>query len=315
VQGFQVHVFARSAWRNGPPHQFTIWEKAFCDRIARPLRLRHPTHYLLVSEAERAKNPSTSDEWTVAPPEFPGQAQYYFEDEEKPKKNRSGLISVSTKEFAVDYRGVAVGGDVARVEEGTVTVEIPVRVRREVKTDHRMGATVDPEVTVLLLVPWGEGERDLRQAVLTWVESQGLTDDLLAAAAERGAVGAAPVDALETISDGFLSPDPAGWEIGLGNETRFTVGPETSQSIAVSIRPPGRGRMSYALKVVDSADPSRYVIGPVVELEATRTKLRISEGSLDPTWRDVVAGVARWLGDRLKSASPRAKVPSTSGSR
>ena len=38
----------------------------------------------------------------MSPPDFPGQAEYYFEDEE-PKRNRSGTITVTTAKGRTDF--------------------------------------------------------------------------------------------------------------------------------------------------------------------------------------------------------------------
>jgi hypothetical protein len=143
-----------------------------------------------------------------------------------------------------------------------------------------------------LLLPWVDGENDLRHAVLDWLDSRGLS--ILALAQARGlripalaGMGAgsesreAALDVLNAVTEGYLATNQNGWEIAIvGGERRLTVGPGQPQDVEVNIVPPaGGGRASYALKVSDGS--SRAVVGTVVELDATETELRISESSME----------------------------------
>lgn len=280
LQGARVRVFARSQWSTGPPDKFTIWEKAFCAWLWRKLRLKRPADHLLVIDPPAGRI-SVSEAWEVSVPSIPGQAEYYFEDGENPP-NQSGVMAVSSTKTAVTFKGVHVGGQTfAALDSKGLQIKIPISASKTVQASHVVGAVVDPEVRVQLLSPWGEGEHDLRAALVEWVEAAGLTDLVMSTAFEAGMEPEDPLQALEALSEGFLPRENPGWEIGLDGgdgwqERQLTVFPESPQEVTVNIASPQRGeRVCYALRVIDDEGT---VTGCVVELEETETELFIREG-------------------------------------
>ena len=275
VQGSKVRVFARSDWTRQAPTRFAVWERAFCGWLTRALKLRHPATHLVVRDPPVGKC-STSEGWTVSPSGFPGQGEYYFEDEE-PKRNRSGTITVTTAKVGVTVTSVKVGGELKATPDG---IETPLAgsVRRDTTINHEISAVVDPEATVQLLLPWGEPEHDLGGVLADWVDSRGLNEALIDAATEIG--GGPPGDmraALEAVSDGFFV-SAGGWEITLSGgssvgrddwrEQAVSIGEGESANIAVNVHPPsGGGRTCYALRVID--DEGQAIVGGVVELDLT----------------------------------------------
>jgi len=288
VQGSNVRVFARSKWVTRAPEQFTIWEKLWWARIARALGFKQPTGHILVLDPPQG-NLSVSEGWTASPPDVPGQAEYYFEDEESA---RSGTIRVTTKKVATVFKQVGIGGAVASAGPHGLDLRVPFSATGETTLTHELGPVVDPDVTVQLLYPWGEDEYDLGEVVLQWIEANNLGGSLLDAVAGAGRGAPDPRAALQAISDGFLSRESEGWEIWLGGgkprterdgwrERQFAIEAEQPRDLTVTVRPPTRGgRMSYALRVTDT--DGEVVTGGVVELEAEDAGLWIREGL--PEW-------------------------------
>lgn len=280
LQGAKVTVFARSQWSTDPPQRFTVWEKAFCGWLWRKLHVKKPANHLLVLDPP-AGNISLSEAWEVSVPAIPGQAEYYFEDAEAPP-NQSGVMAVSSTKTAVTFKGVHAGGQtLAALDSKGLQIKIPISASRTVQASHEIGAVVDPKVRVQLLSPWGEGEHDLRAALVEWVEAAGLIDAVMSTALEAGMEPEDPLQALEALSEGFLSAENPGWEIWLDSdegwqERQLTVSPESPREVTVNIASPQRGkRACYALRVIDDKG---YVTGCVVELEETEDELCIREG-------------------------------------
>jgi hypothetical protein len=287
VQGAKIRVYGRSLWTNQAPKQFTVWTKSFWARLGRMLRAKGPSAHMLVLEAPRG-NISISEGFVAAPPDLPGEAQYYFEDGEG---NRSNPMAVTTTKVAIVLKGVNMHGTFATAGPHGLEIKLPISVRHETQIIHELGAIVDPDVRVQLLYPWaGESdEHDLARAVLEWVESEGLTRALLSSVA--GAGPAEPIDprpVLQALVDGFLGEENAGWEISLASgdplperedwrERQLGVEPGRPRELVVNVvPPPGGGRTCYALRAVDS--DGEVVTGSVVELEADEDGVWVREG-------------------------------------
>jgi hypothetical protein len=287
TQGAKIRVYGRSQWTKNAPQRFTIWTKSFWALLGRKLRVKGPTDHILVLEAPQG-NISISEGWIAAPPNFPGEAEYYFEDAEK---NRSGTMAVTTKKVAVVLKGVRLHGALATAGPHGVEIKIPISAGYQTQVIHELGAIVDPGVRVQLLYPWaGEwDEHDLARALLEWVESEGLMEALISSVAGAGpAESVDPRPALLALSEGFLGQENTGWEISLasGNplperadwrERQLRVEPEEPQAVLVNIvPPPGGGRTCYALRVIDS--DGEAVTGSIVELEADEDGVWVREG-------------------------------------
>lgn len=287
VQGARIRVYGRSRWTNQAPKQFTVWTKSFWARLGRILRVKEPSAHMLVLEAPKG-DISISEGFVAAPPDFPGEAEYYFEDGEG---NRSNPMVVTTGKVAVVLKGVKLHGALASAGPHGLEIKLPISAGHETQIIHELGAIVDPDVRLQLLYPWaGESdEHDLARAVLAWIESEGLTRALLSSVAGAGA--AEPTDprpALQAVMDGFLNEENAGWGISLASgeplperedwrERQLRVEPQGPQEVLVNIVPPPEGgRTCYALRAIDS--DGEVVTSSVVELEADEGGVLVREG-------------------------------------
>jgi hypothetical protein len=284
AQGSRARLVARSTWESTAPHRFTVWQKAWWRRLARILRLTEPAKFLLVQKT--SGNVSRSAPWHASTPRVPGQAQYYFEDD-APSRNRSDLIMVTTAHHAVRETKFGFSGEIAEAGPEGLIFKVPLEAGRQSRVYHELSAEEDPEVSVSLLYPGGERDpdglrdHDLLSSVVEWLGEGGLRDRVHEVAEDRGVRGNL-IEELQAITDGYLDSFE-GWEVSLDegdawNEAKLSVGPGESSEFALNINPPsGGGRTSVAVKATDRDDPSRSVIGPVIELEATENELRIGE--------------------------------------
>jgi hypothetical protein len=133
-----------------------------------------------------------------------------------------------------------------------------------------------------LLLPWSDTGDSLQRAVLRWLEEEGLTGRLLAAAAEMGTVTEDVEEALDAVTVGVLSMEQGEWRISLdgadaNGEVRRVVAPNDAAEVVVNLAAPLRdGRVCYAIRVVD--DEGDETLSTIVAVESTGTEWMVDAG-------------------------------------
>lgn len=272
-----TRVWARSLG-DVPPFAFEVWEHRFAARVVRALGLREPVEHLPV--AHSLSGLALSEPWRASSPRMPGQGTYYFEDG---RGNRSGRITVTTANAAITTKGVKAGGHLVTIGPDGFSISLPVGVERKVEISHVLSAPAeDPDVLVGLLLSGEEGKRDLQRQVLDYLISLDIPE------LPDGLLGLESYGVLDDLSEGFLPRERPPWEFSLGGdeswaEREFTVEPGEPQEVVVSIAaPPANSRVSYALSVVEVAEPANKVLSSVIEIESLESgEVRIGDGTAE----------------------------------
>ena len=204
--------------------------------------------------------------WETGSNNVTRQSRYFFRDKDR---NSSGALTVTEVDFSTTRKGLKVNGKA--VHKVPFVSEMGVDASAQSVTDiHRLGASRDPDVRVVLVHPGGEGEANLLNHVR----------DLLADTTES-----LPTEFsdgyLNDIADGYLARDTQ-WVPTFedGSSVIFaTVGPGKEPDIGVSLddalTSPSPFRSAYAIRVVDVEDESNFVVSDIVEIEWTGELLQI----------------------------------------
>jgi hypothetical protein len=195
--------------------------------------------------------------WDAGSNDVTKQSHYFFRDN---CGNSSGSLTVTETDHSVTRQGVRINGKLVHKVPGLVEVGVDAFAGR-VTDVHRLGASRDPDVRMVLMYPGGEGEADLIEHVARLLASQSGTEDSYSDG-----------DIAE-LSDNFLSRD-APWVPTFGNGEsvmRATIGPGKDAQLEVSLDQAlelnQSIRTAYAIRAVDVTDESNFVVSDVVEIE------------------------------------------------
>lgn len=181
--------------------------------------------------------------WSVSPPSGSrGQSTFRFKDD---RGNWSGEIT-STNLWK------------AHVE---MPIEFEVhpgisQVKGEGKIEGEIILASDPEVCLVLMVPWGEGEGSLEDYLSEYLEYlQEFNPDI-------------PDVFVELFGEYLPSEPPEGWEFMVSPETieAYPWGPERARFV-VRLATPTLGKTLLAVKAIDCGDPSRFVVSEIIGIE------------------------------------------------
>lgn len=178
--------------------------------------------------------------WNLpVPSQLRGKSRYLFTDDHGVQ---SGVISSSN-----------LGEVDVTVEVDAESPDIPgfsTTFSGELFVSGTILIAVDPDIRLVIMVPWGSGEADLT----TYVEE--LLSDL---------EGAQPdvnwPDVGEEIRQPFLPAEPPeGWTVQLSEESFFGLSPGEVVEFEAFFNLPTSGSSLFAVKVIDIDDPTRFVV-------------------------------------------------------
>ena len=189
-------------------------------------------------------------QWTLpGPPGFRGHSTFLFRDERQ--KWSSWITSTSVGKI-LWRREVGFG-----VQIGQGEPEI-VKVKGEDEIEAQIKFASDPEVCLVLLVPWGSGEANLENYLLEYLEYlQELNTDIR------------PEDIdgfVEHVREYLPSERPEGWGLTISPQT-ITGGPFDAGWFTLTLTTPTTGKTFLAVKAIDCEDPSRFVVSEIVAIE------------------------------------------------
>jgi len=147
-----------------------------------------------------------------------------------------------------------------------------MKVDRSGDIIHRIGASKDPDLRVVLMHPRGEGEADLLEYVR----------QLLAEATGSSPSDYSDGDILD-LSDGFMTRDtpwiPA-FDDG-SNEIATAVDVGIEVEVSVPLPEPEVARdlnfsTAFGIRVIDISNKESYCISDVVEIEVRNGRIRVS---------------------------------------
>ena len=193
--------------------------------------------------------------WTAATPGPDHQAEYVFLDD---FNHESPVIYVTDNGLSISVEGVR-GAEVTNELGG-----VPYRLeagKEQLFVEFSVNSDMDRELAVELLLPWEENpEQNLRL----------FTIDYLNYVADLSEEPFEPNQSLfDEFSSGFFPEEaPAGWEAFTDTEV-VSVSSEDSSQVTVVFSTPDDGQGAFAVRLVDTSDPSAFVVSNIIEIQQT----------------------------------------------
>jgi hypothetical protein len=256
-------VRMRADWQPSPsymgPEIFYLRQRQ--SYFARLLRDREA---LAGFEADFDGPPTTHsrDAWQAGASTLTNQARWIFTDSHK---NSSSVLTVSNVAFYTSTpRFEAIAHARGPVPGALGTVGLTARAGNA-KTVFHVGATTDPLLRIGIMVPWGEGEMNLREHVERLRADQGRP--------------LSPQDWAIYGRDArsYLEPEPGPWVPVFENgETELVLEVDEQNHKDVTIVPTRTVpteftfRTAFAIRIVDSINTANYVISDIVTVENNR---------------------------------------------
>lgn len=218
---------------------FEVYDSVF-DRLIRRYGSMRPKANFNATKVQ-AWTAHSDRPWVLpAPSQFRGQSTFHFTDD---RNYRSGKISSSSI--------------------GQISWKLPVellseagilKVKGEVKLEGSLIFAVDPEVSLVLLLPWGTGSENLKGYLAPYLEEL-----------KKNNPEISPADWWKDF-DGYLPPQPPrGWEVSL-SPPRIAGGPREPGMFTLKIATPTAGKTLLGIKAVLQGSPS-VVVSEVIGID------------------------------------------------
>lgn len=191
--------------------------------------------------------------WTAATPGPDHQAEYVFLDD---FDRESPVIYVTDNGLGIRVEGVQ-GADVIN-ERGGVPYRLEA-VGERLFIEFSVTSDMDRDLSVELLLPWEENpEQNLRF----------FTIDYLNYVADLSEEPFEPDQSLFDEFSGEFFPEmaPNGWE-AFTNTEELTISSEDTSKVTVVFSTPIDGRGAFAVRLVDTSDPSAFVTSNIIEIQ------------------------------------------------